>query len=80
MEPRVDREKTPEAAEQQPRPGEAIATVPAQLSGTLTMAASNGAATFSDLMINAPANGHTLMATAAGLTAASSAPFNLISP
>lgn len=58
--------------------GEAIAVVPAQLSGTLTVAAVDGVATFSGLMINAAANGYTLTATAAGLTSVTSAPFNVV--
>lgn len=47
------------------------------LSGTLTVAAFGGIATFSNLSINNVANGYTLVATAAGLTSATSAAFNV---
>jgi hypothetical protein len=57
--------------------GESIAAVPAQLSGTLTVAAVDGVATFPALQINAAANGYTIAATATGLTAATSAAFNV---
>lgn len=57
--------------------GESIAAVPAQLMGTLTVAAVAGVATFPGLMIDAAANGYSLRATAAGLTSGVSAPFNV---
>ncbi len=60
--------------------GEAIACVPAHLGGTLSVAASDGVALFADLMIDAPADGYTLIATASGLTAAVSLPFSIIRP
>jgi len=47
------------------------------LSGTLTKAAVNGVATFSNISINKVGNGYTLNATATGLTAATSSPFNI---
>jgi hypothetical protein len=58
--------------------GEAIAAVPAALTGTLTVAAVNGVATFPGLQIDAVANGYTLTATATGLTAGTSAAFNVV--
>ena len=57
--------------------GECIAAVPARLSGTLTVAAVNGVATFPGLQIDAAASGYTLAATATGLTAGVSATFNV---
>jgi hypothetical protein len=57
--------------------GEAIATIPASLSGTLTLTTVNGIATFSDLQINASAAGYSLLATAAALTSATSASFDI---
>jgi hypothetical protein len=60
--------------------GEAIAYIPAHLGGTLAVAASDGVALFADLMIDAPADGYTLIATAPGLTAAVSVPFDIIRP
>ena len=45
------------------------------LSGMLTVAATQGLATFSTLRINRPASGYTLAASAPGLTGAVSAPF-----
>jgi hypothetical protein len=47
------------------------------LSGTTTVTAVNGVATFSDLSIDQPGNGYTLQAVASGLTGAMSAPFNI---
>jgi hypothetical protein len=47
------------------------------LSGTLTVAAVNGVATFSNLSINRVGNGYTLRATGGGLTRADSASFNI---
>lgn len=57
--------------------GEAIAAGPATLSGTLTVNAVAGVATFPGLMINAAASGYTITATAGGLTAGTSAAFNV---
>lgn len=48
------------------------------LSGTTTVAAVSGLATFSDLSINKAGAGYTLTATATGLTAAESDPFTII--
>src|SRR5207253_913498 len=47
------------------------------LSGTLTVAAVGGVATFSDLSINKSGTGYTLAATTAGLTGATSSAFNI---
>jgi hypothetical protein len=47
------------------------------LSGTKTVAAVNGVATFSNLSIDQLGNGYTLSATASGLTRAESTPFNV---
>ncbi|MHA8104917.1 invasin domain 3-containing protein [Aquirufa nivalisilvae] len=47
------------------------------LSGTKTVAAVSGVATFSDLSINNTANGYTLTATSSGLTSATSNTFNI---
>ena len=47
------------------------------LSGTLTVAAVAGVATFSNLSINKAANGYTLTAASAGLTGATSNAFNV---
>ena len=47
------------------------------LSGTKTVNVVNGVATFSDLSIDQPGNGYTLVATVAGATNAESAPFNI---
>lgn len=47
------------------------------LSGTLAVAAFGGIATFPNLSINNAGNGYTLVATAAGLTSATSASFNV---
>jgi hypothetical protein len=51
--------------------------VPGTLSGTRTVLAVNGVATFADLSIDQPGNGYTLTVTANGLTGAQSAPFNI---
>ena len=48
------------------------------LSGTTSKNAVSGIASYSDLSINQPGNGYTLSATSTGLTAASSATFNII--
>src|SRR5437667_131975 len=45
------------------------------LSGTLTVAAIQGIATFSNLRIDRPGSGYTLVASAGGLSGATSAPF-----
>ena len=60
----------------------AIGTNPAAgtLSGTLTVNATNGVATFSDLSINNAGTGYTLQATSSGLTSATSATFNITAP
>lgn len=58
--------------------GEAIAAIPAQLTGTLTVQAVNGVAVFNGLVINAAADGYTFIATAADLTSATSAAFNIV--
>lgn len=50
----------------------------AQLSGTLTAAASNGVATFSDLSIDKAASGYRFTATATGLTSATSTLFEIV--
>ena len=50
------------------------------LSGTVSVAAVNGVATFSGLSIDKPGTGYTLTATAAGLTAGTSAGFNIRDP
>lgn len=50
------------------------------LSGTATVAALNGVATFPDLSINNAGTGYTLTATAAGLTAGTSAGFTIRTP
>jgi len=47
------------------------------LSGTKTVTVSNGVATFSDLSIDQPGNGYTLVATSANVFMAESAPFNI---
>ncbi len=51
--------------------------LPGTLSGTTTVAAVNGVATFSDLSIDQPGNGYTLKVSASGSTGAESAPFNI---
>jgi len=57
----------------------AIGTNPASgsLSGTATVAAVSGVATFSNLSINVPGAGYTLTAAASGLTGATSSAFNV---
>lgn len=57
----------------------AISSNPAggTLSGTLTMAAFAGVATFNNLSINNSGNGYTLAASAIGLTSATSSSFNI---
>ncbi len=57
----------------------AIGTNPASgiLSGTVTVAAVNGVATFSTLSLNMVGTGYTLTATATGLTSATSSAFNI---
>src|SRR6267142_311740 len=57
----------------------ALGTNPAggTLSGTKIVTAVNGVATFSTLSIDRAGNGYTLVATATGLTGATSAPFNI---
>ena len=47
------------------------------LSGTLTVAAVAGVATFNNLSIDRPGAGYTLTAAGAGLTGATSSPFNI---
>ena len=47
------------------------------LSGTLTVAATQGTATFSNLRIDRPGSGYTLAASAGGLTGATSVPFTV---
>jgi hypothetical protein len=51
--------------------------VPGTLSGTKTVVAVNGVATFADLGIDQPGNGYTLKVAASGLTGAESAAFNV---
>ncbi|HET9707970.1 MAG TPA: hypothetical protein VFP39_06680 [Gemmatimonadales bacterium] len=53
---------------------------PGTLSGTTTVKAVGGIATFSDLTITQPSLGYTLTAVAAGLTGAGSAPFGVTKP
>ncbi|HUL48412.1 MAG TPA: hypothetical protein VLT79_00205, partial [Gemmatimonadales bacterium] len=57
----------------------ALGTNPASgtLSGTMTVAAVNGVATFSTLSLNLAGTGYTLTASATGLTAATSSAFNI---
>ena len=50
------------------------------LSGTLTIAASSGIATFSSLVINRIGTGYTLVASSTGLTSATSSAFNITQP
>ena len=50
---------------------------PGTLSGTKTVTAVNGVATFSDLSIDQPGNGYTLVVTATSVTGAESAAFNI---
>ncbi|HEY3219497.1 MAG TPA: hypothetical protein VGJ80_02090 [Gemmatimonadales bacterium] len=51
--------------------------LPGTLSGTTTVTAVNGVATFSDLRIDEVGNGYTLVVSAAGATSAESTPFNI---
>jgi len=51
--------------------------LPGALSGTKTVNAVNGVATFSDLSIDQPGNGYTLLATVPNMFTAESAPFNI---
>lgn len=51
--------------------------LPGTLSGTKTVTAVNGVATFADLSIDELGNGYTLVVTAGGVTGAESAPFNI---
>ena len=57
--------------------GEVIATVGGQLTGTLTVAAVAGKATFSDLQINAPGVDYTLEVTSAGVKKKTSLKFEI---
>ncbi len=60
--------------------GEAIAAMPATVSGTFTVNAVNGVATFSDIQIDAPASGYTMSASATaggGPISGTSAPFDV---
>jgi len=50
------------------------------LSGTLTVTAQNGVATFSNLSLSAAGTGYTLKATSGSLAGATSAPFNVTAP
>src|SRR5207248_4957263 len=60
----------------------AIGTNPSSgtLSGTLTVAAVNGTATFSNLSIDKGGNGYTLQASSTGLSSATSGAFNISNP
>jgi len=51
--------------------------IPGTLSGTKTVTAVNGVATFSDLSINIAGSGYTLKVSASGQVGAESAPFNI---
>jgi hypothetical protein len=51
--------------------------IPGTLSGTKTVTAVNGVATFSDLSIDQPGNGYTLLATVPNMFTGESAPFNI---
>ena len=51
--------------------------VPGTLSGTKTVTAVNGVATFSDLSIDQPGNGYTLVVNGSGVTGAESVAFNI---
>ena len=51
--------------------------IPGTLSGTTTVIAVDGVATFSNLSINQPGNGYTLVVSAAGVTGAESRTFNI---
>src|SRR6185295_19185645 len=50
------------------------------LSGTLTVTATSGVATFANLSINSAANGYMLAASSSGLTGATSTAFNITAP
>jgi hypothetical protein len=54
--------------------------MPGTLSGTTTVAAVNGHATFSDLRIDQPGSGYTLVVTSSDLTGAESASFDVLAP
>jgi hypothetical protein len=60
----------------------ALGTNPSQatLGGTLTVAAVNGVATFSDLTLDSDGSGYTLVASADTLASATSSPFNVRAP
>jgi len=51
--------------------------LPGTLSGTKTVTAVNGVATFSNLSIDQLGNGYTLVVSAANVSGAESAPFNI---
>ncbi len=51
--------------------------IPGTLSGTTTVTAVNGVATFSNLSIDQPGNGYTLVVSTAGVTGAESRTFNI---
>ena len=53
-------------------------TAGAVLSGQIIVNAEGGVATFNNLRINQPGTGYTLTATATGLTAATTAPFDVV--
>jgi len=57
-----------------------LAGVTANLGGTLSIAAQNGTATFSNLTIGTAGSGYTLSATSAGLASATSASFTVSAP
>jgi hypothetical protein len=59
--------------------GDAITAVPARLTGTTTVSAVDGVATFNDLRIDAVGSAYTLTATAAGRAPATSNPFDVTS-
>ena len=50
------------------------------LTGTATVAAVNGVATFANLAITLPGAGYTLQATSPGVTSATSQPFDIVVP
>jgi len=54
--------------------------LPGTLHGTTGVAAVNGVATFSNLSIDQPGIGYTLVATASGLTGVESASFTILTP
>jgi hypothetical protein len=51
--------------------------MPGRLSGTTTVTVVNGVATFSNLSIDQPGSGYTLVVSGAGVTSAESAPFSI---